>query len=217
VSHDLRAPLRAIDGFSQILLEEYHEKMDDEGKKHLARIHASTQRMAALIDDLLELARVSRAELRSKPMSLSDMARELVSELRNGEQGRAVHCEIQDGLVAEADARLMRVVLVNLLGNAWKFTSRVPQALIAFGAEPRDGGTTYFVRDNGAGFDMAYAGKLFQPFQRLHSESEFSGTGIGLATVHRIVTRHGGRVWAEGSVNDGATFFFTLSSAGAHS
>ena len=215
VSHDLRAPLRAIDGFSQILLEEYHDKLDDEGKKHLAQIRTSTQRMAALIDDLLELARVSRAELRRKPVSLSGVARELVSELRNGEQGRAVRWEIQDGLVAEADPRLMRVALANLLGNAWKFTSKSPQAIITFGGEPHDGGTAYFIRDNGAGFDMAYAGKLFQPFQRLHHESEFPGTGIGLATVHRIVTRHGGRVWAEGSVNGGATVFFTLSSAGA--
>lgn len=215
VSHDLRAPLRGIDGFSQILLEDYHDKFDEEGKKHLARIRASTLRMGALIDDLLELARVSRAELRRAPVKLSEIARELVAELRNGEQGRDVRCEIQDGLTAEADPRLVRVVLANLLGNAWKFTSKTPLPLIAFGAEPRDAGTAYFVRDNGAGFDMTYAGKLFQPFQRLHLESEFPGTGIGLATVHRIVTRHGGRVWAEGSVSGGATFFFTLSSAGA--
>jgi len=215
VSHDLRAPLRGIDGFSQILLEDYHEKLDDEGKKHLNRIRASTQRMGVLIDDLLELARMGRAELHRKPVSLSDIARELVAELRNEEQGRAVRCEIHDGLVAEADPRLVRVVLANLLGNAWKFTSKTRQPHIAFGAEPRDAGTAYFVRDNGAGFDMAYAGKLFQPFQRLHGESEFPGTGIGLATVHRIVTRHGGRIWAEGSVNGGATFFFTLPSAAA--
>jgi len=215
VSHDLRAPLRSIDGFSQILLEEYHEKLDDDGKKHLARIRASAQRMGELIDDLLELARVSRAELRREPVSLSDIAHELVSELRNGERGRAVRCEIQDGLVAKADPRLMRVVLANLLGNAWKFTSKVPQASIAFGAEPRSGNSAYFVRDNGAGFDAAYIDKLFQPFQRLHGESEFPGTGIGLATVQRIVHRHGGRAWAEGSVNGGATFFFTLPSAKA--
>jgi light-regulated signal transduction histidine kinase (bacteriophytochrome) len=155
---------------------------------------------------------VSRAELRREPVNISDIARAAVAELRGNEPARSVHCEIQDRLSGEADRRLIRVMLDNLLGNAWKFTSKAQEPRIEFGAEQREGIPAYFVRDNGAGFDMTYAEKLFRPFQRLHRESEFAGTGIGLATVHRIVTRHGGRVWAQGRVDGGATFFFTLTS-----
>ena len=211
VSHDLRGPLRSIDGFSQMLLEEHQGKLDEPGRRHLARIRAATQRMGELIDDLLLLAQVTRAELRRDRVNLSGVARAVAGELQSSEPGRSVRCDIEDDLLAEADPRLVRVVLENLLGNSWKFTAKIPRPLIVFGAERRNGGSAYFVRDNGAGFDMAYVEKLFHPFQRLHRDSEFPGTGIGLATVHRIVTRHGGRVWAEGSVDGGATFFFTLS------
>jgi signal transduction histidine kinase len=212
VSHDLRGPLRSIDGFSQLLASEYHDKLDDNGRRYLGRIRASAQRMGELIDDLLLLAQVSRAELHREPVNISDIARAAVAELRANEPGRSVRCEIQDGLTGEADQRLTRVMLDNLLGNAWKFTSKTQDPRIEFGADRRDAIPAYFVRDNGAGFDMAYSEKLFHPFQRLHRDSEFAGTGIGLATVHRIVTRHGGRVWAQGRVDGGATFFFTLTS-----
>ena len=210
VSHDLRAPLRHIDGFSQILLDTYQDKLDEAGRKHLGTVRNAAKRMSDLIDALLELSRVSRAELRRGPVNLSDVARAAIGELQAGEPERSVRWEIEDHLTAEGDARLVRVVIDNLLGNAWKVTSKSPEPKIAFGAEQHDGVPAYFVRDNGAGFDMAYAAKLFRPFQRLHGESEFPGTGIGLATVHRIVTRHGGRAWAEGAVRGGATFFFTL-------
>jgi light-regulated signal transduction histidine kinase (bacteriophytochrome) len=210
VSHDLRAPLRHIDGFSQILLDTYQDKLDEAGRKHLGTVRKAAKRMSDLIDDLLELSRVSRAELHRGPVNLSDIARAAIGELQAGERERSVRWEIEDQLTAEGDARLVRVVIDNLFGNAWKFTSKSPEPRIAFGAERHDGVPAYFVRDNGAGFDMAYVGKLFRPFQRLHGESEFPGTGIGLATVHRIVTRHGGRAWAEGAVRGGATFFFTL-------
>ncbi len=210
VSHDLRGPLRGIDGFSELLSSEYRDKLDDNGQRYLGRIRASVQRMGELIDDLLLLSQVSRAELRREPVSISDVARAALAELRASEPGRKVRCEIQDRLVGQADRRLIRVVLDNLLGNAWKFTSKTTDPRIEFGAEQREGIPAYFVRDNGAGFDMAYVEKLFHPFQRLHHDSEFAGTGIGLATVRRIVGRHGGRVWAQGRVDGGATFFFTL-------
>ena len=212
VSHDLRGPLRGIDGFSQLLLSEYRDKLDDNGQKYLGRIRASAQHMGELIDDLLLLAQVSRSELRREQVNISDIARAAVAELRSSEPGRSVSCEIQDRLTGEADRRLMRVMLDNLLGNAWKFTSKTQEPRIEVGAERREGILAYFVRDNGAGFDMAYAEKLFHPFQRLHRDSEFTGTGIGLATVHRIVARHGGRVWPQSRVDGGATFFFTLTS-----
>ena len=210
VSHDLRGPLRAIDGFSELLLSEHNDKLDDNGRRYLGRIRASAQHMGELIDDLLLLAQVSRAELRREPVNISDIARAAVAELRSNEPERSVRCEIQDRLSGEADRRLIRVMLDNLFGNAWKFTSKIRDPRIEFGADQHEGIPAYFVRDNGAGFDMTYAEKLFHPFQRLHHESEFAGTGIGLATVHRIATRHGGRVWAQGRVDDGATFFFTL-------
>lgn len=211
VSHDLRAPLRSIDGFSQILLTDYSGKLDAKGKSHLARVRAAAQRMGELIDDLLQLSRVGRAELSRGRVNLSEIAHRVLMEHSKNEPGRKVECSIQEELVLDADNQLMKVALENLLGNAWKFTSKVAAAKIEFGAEDRDGRTVYFVRDNGAGFSMNHAEKLFSPFQRLHSDADFPGTGIGLATVHRVVDRHGGRIWAEAAVGHGATFRFTIS------
>jgi DNA-binding response OmpR family regulator len=210
VSHDLQAPLRSIDGFSQALLEDYSGKLDDKGRDYLQRVRASAQRMGELIDDLLQLSRVSRADLCRDRVNLSDVARLVSDELQRQEPEPKVAFAIQEGLFAEADSRLIRVLFDNLLGNAQKFTSKIPAPRIEFGAEERDGSTAYFVRDNGAGFNMAYAQKLFSPFQRLHSEADFPGTGIGLATVRRIIGRYGGRTWAEGEVGRGATVFFTI-------
>jgi signal transduction histidine kinase len=210
VSHDLRAPLRHINGFSQALLEDYADKLDDEGKGYLRQVRGASQEMAQLIDDVLQLARVTRSEMRRETVSLSELARTIVSELREREPNRTVNVQVEENLSARGDKRLLKIMLVNLLGNAWKFTSKREDAEIAFGQKKKDGETVFFVRDNGAGFDMAYAGKLFGAFQRLHSGNEFEGTGIGLATVQRIINRHAGRVWAEGVVGKGATFNFTL-------
>jgi PAS domain S-box-containing protein len=211
VSHDLRAPLRSLDGFSQALLEDYAERLDAEGQDYLQRIRGATKRMAELIDALLALSRVTRAELQRDAVNLSSMARAIAAELQRQEPGRPVEWIIADGLVAKGDARLLRVVLENLLGNAWKFTAKTSVPRIEFGRLSQDDGTeAFFVSDNGAGFDMAYADKLFGAFQRLHRAGEFQGTGIGLATVQRIILRHGGRVWARGSVDEGATFYFAL-------
>ncbi len=210
VSHDLRAPLRGIDGFSQALLEDYVGEIDAQGQDYLRRVRKASQRMGQLIDDLLKLSRLTRGEMRRETVDLSDMAQTIASELQKTQPERQVECLITPGLSANADARLLRVVLENLLGNAWKFTSKHTQARIEFGATEAEGEAAYFVRDNGAGFDMAYADKLFGAFQRLHRTTEFPGTGIGLATVQRIIHRHGGRVWAEGTVEQGATFYFTL-------
>lgn len=211
VSHDLRAPLRAMDGFSRILLDEYAERFDDKGRDRLGRIRAATQRMAALIDDLLKLSRVSRAELHREPVDISAMAQEVMRELSKAEPQREVDVAVQEGLTAEADARLLRVVLDNLLGNAWKYTGKAVDARIEFGIQAEEHGVQVFcVRDNGAGFDMAYADKLFGAFQRLHDAGEFPGTGIGLATVQRIIHKHGGRIWAESEPGQGAIFYFTL-------
>jgi light-regulated signal transduction histidine kinase (bacteriophytochrome) len=210
VAHDLRAPLRSIDGFSQALLEDYLDKLDAEGRQNLHYVRESAQQMAELIDDLLALARVTRSELKRERFDLSALAALVVGQLRTRDPRRQVEVAIAEGLDVEADPRLLRAALENLLGNAWKFTGKRADARIEFGAIPADGEMAYFVRDNGAGFDMAYAGKLFGVFQRLHSAGEFEGTGIGLATVQRIVRRHGGRIWAEGEVGRGATFFFTL-------
>ena len=210
VSHDLRAPLRAIDGFSKVLLHEYGEKLDEQGCRYVDRVGAAAQRMAMLIDDLLTLSRISRATLRREPVSLTELARGTVAALRERDPSRSVSIEIAGGLQAHGDARLIAIVFDNLLGNAWKFTAKHPQAQIAVGQENKGKETIFFVRDNGAGFDMAYADKLFAPFQRLHRDSDFEGTGIGLATVQRIISRHGGRIWAEAEVGKGATFRFTL-------
>ena len=210
VSHDLRAPLRSIDGFSNALLEDYAAQLDQRGLDYLRRVLAATNRMGNLIDDLLELSRVGRAELLRRRVDLSKLAHNVASELSRANPGREVEVSIADGVDASADPRLMQVVFENLLGNAWKFTASVPKAAIEFGEARLDGTLAYFIRDNGAGFDMNYASKLFAPFQRLHKEADFPGTGIGLATVHRIVERHGGRVWAQAEVNHGAAFFWTL-------
>jgi signal transduction histidine kinase len=216
VSHDLRAPLRSIDGFSLALLEDYAERLDDGGKKYLQHVRESAQHMGELIDGLLALARVTRSELRREEVDLSRLARDIGARLRNHDSGpsgtaQRVEFQVEDGLSAQGDARLLGNVLENLLGNAWKFTSKRPEARIEVGRLPEGAQpAAFFVRDNGAGFDMAYAGKLFGAFQRLHAATEFEGHGIGLATVQRIVRRHGGRIWAEGEVGVGATFYFSL-------
>ena len=210
VSHDLRAPLRSIDGFSQALFEDYGDKLDAQGRSDLQRVRAATQRMAQLIDDMLNLSRVSRGEMRREIVDLSSLVRNIVEELKAAEPDRKVDVAIADSIQAEGDVRLLRVLVENLLRNAWKFTGKRPTAKIEFGISQNNGKPVYFVRDDGAGFDMAYAGKLFGAFQRLHSMTEFNGTGVGLATVQRIVNRHGGKVWAEGKVDQGATFYFTL-------
>jgi PAS domain S-box-containing protein len=210
VSHDLRAPLRGIDGFSQALQEDYQQQLDSTAKDYLQRICTATRRMGELIDDLLNLARVTRAEIYRERIDLSKLAGQVAQELQSQEPARSVALNIAAGLEAEGDSRLLRVALQNLIGNAWKFTSKREKAQIEFGAQGVNGGKAYFVRDNGAGFEQSYASRLFGAFQRLHAASEFPGTGIGLATVQRIIRRHGGTVWAEGTVNQGATVYFTL-------
>jgi DNA-binding response OmpR family regulator len=212
VSHDLRAPLRGIDGFSQALLEDYKDRLDETGIGYLGRVRAGVQRMGELIDDLLELSRVSRTELRRDQVDLSAIVGNIASGLRERDPHRAVAIQIQEGLSVSADGRLIRSVLENLMENAWKFTVHASDAIIEFGADGGDVVAVYFVRDNGSGFDMNYAERLFEPFQRLHSDAEFPGTGIGLATVRRIIERHGGEVQAEGVVNGGATISFTIAS-----
>jgi len=210
VSHDLRAPLRSIDGFSQILLEDYSGTLDAAGRESLQRVRAASQRMGTLIDDLLKLARVTRVEIRTEDVDLSGMAREIAAELQRATPERLVEFAIAPGLSARGDARLLRVALDNLLRNSWKYTAKQAQPRIEFASIAANGERAFMVRDNGAGFDMQYADKLFGVFQRLHSPAEFEGTGVGLATVRRIITRHGGRIWAEGVVDRGATFYFTL-------
>jgi PAS domain S-box-containing protein len=209
VAHDLRAPLRGINGFSVALAEELGSGISGDAKDYLERIGAGAVRMGRLIDALLGLARVSRADLTREPIDLTKMAKDVITQLQVGDPARVVTWVVAQELVAYADPQLLRVLLENLLGNAWKFVSKCENARIEFGRSHNDG--TFFVRDNGAGFDMAYVGKLFAAFQRLHSANEFAGTGIGLATVQRIIARHGGRIWADGAVNAGATFHFTLS------
>jgi signal transduction histidine kinase len=210
VSHDLRAPLRAIDGFGHALLEDCEAKLDADGKDHLRRIRAATQRMGTLIDDLLRLSRLTRTEMLVEKVNLTELAWSVINELQKSEPERVVRIEIAEGLEVTADPKLMRIALENLLGNAWKFTAKRSEATIELGSTNEGAKTTYFVRDNGAGFDMAYVGKLFTPFQRLHSIEEYPGTGIGLGTVQRIMNRHGGRVWAEGQVDRGAAFHFSF-------
>ena len=210
VAHDLRAPLRSIDGFGLILLEDYADKLDDEGKKYLNYVRESAQQMARLIDDLLALSRVARGDFRRVPTDLSAIARAIAARLAQS-TGRRVELVVPDNLLANGDDGLLTIAFENLLGNAWKFTRARAEPRIEIGLCDEER-RTYFVRDNGAGFDMAFAGKLFTPFQRMHSEARFPGTGIGLATVRRIVDRHGGRVWAESAVERGATFLWTLPS-----
>lgn len=210
VSHDLRAPLRGIDGFSKLLLDGHANALDATARDYLNRVRAAARRMGELIDGLLELSRVSRSELARQTINLSALARSVADDLTVREPDRPVQFAVQEDLVVEADGKMMRSVLENLLGNAWKFTSKTPAARIEFGAERRPSGLAYFVRDNGAGFDMAHQANLFRPFQRLHSQRDFPGTGIGLATVRRVIERHGGRIDAESHVGHGATFFFTI-------
>ena len=210
VSHDLRAPLRGIDGFSQALLEDYGGELDDGAQEHLRRIRAAAQRMGRLIDDLLNLSRYTRAEIQKEPTDLAEIGRKVAAELRQSEPQRDAQVVIAPQLPCQGDPQLMRVVLENLLGNAWKFSSKTPQARIEFGKTDSNGSSAFYVRDNGAGFDPAYASQLFGAFQRLHGMAEFPGTGVGLATVRRIIQRHGGRIWAESAVDQGATFYFTL-------
>lgn len=210
VSHDLRAPLRSIDGFSQALLEDYADRLDTQGKDHLHRVRASTHRMGQLIDDMLNLSRVTRSEMGCEPIDLTAMAQAIAADLQQTAPEREVKFIIAADLAVQGDARLLRILMDNLLNNAWKFTSKKSSARIEFGFAPNNGESAYFVRDDGAGFDMAYADKLFGAFQRLHGAAEFNGTGIGLATVQRIVHRHGGRIWAEGKLDQGATFYFSL-------
>jgi PAS domain S-box-containing protein len=215
VSHDLRAPLRGIDGFSKILLQKYGASLDEKGRHYLNRIRTGTQRMGQLIDDLIRLSRIARAELKRVPLDVGALARDISEDLRKGDPQRDVDLVIAQPAPTTGDPELLRIALENLLGNAWKFTSKTERARIELGVAPRDGQQAFYVRDNGAGFEMEYAGKLFAPFQRLHDAAEFEGTGIGLATAQRIIIRHGGRMWAEGKTNEGATFWFTLGEGAA--
>jgi signal transduction histidine kinase len=210
VSHDLRTPLRAIDGFSQALLEDYASQLDDTARDYLARVRAGAQRMGQLIDDLLKLARVSRTVLNKEPIDLSAIATDIVKELRAAQPDRNVEVKITPAMMDAGDTHLIRIALENLLNNAWKYTGKRAEAMIEFGQRTRGDQLRYYIADNGAGFDMAYAGKLFGAFQRMHDAKEFAGTGVGLATVQRIIHRHGGRIWAEAEVDKGSTFYFTL-------
>jgi len=210
VAHDLRAPLRAIDGFSQALQDDCADELDDDGKDYLRRVRSSAQHMALLIDGLLGLSRLSRGELLREKVDLTQLARQAATRLRETNPERHVDLIVDDGLEVEGDARMLTAALDNLLGNAWKFTGKCAHPRVEVGRQTQDGRSVFFVRDNGAGFEQAYAEKLFGVFQRLHSTTEFDGSGIGLATVQRIVRRHGGRVWAQGEVGRGATFYFTL-------
>ena len=212
VSHDLRAPLRSIRGFSEVLLERYSSQLDARGQEFLRRACQSSQQMDRLIEDLLKLSRVGRSEMQQKRVDLSQMARSIAADLQKAEPERAVEFAITPGLEASGDERLLKVALENLLRNSWKFTSKQKDARIEFGFT-REPEPAFFVRDNGAGFDMAYAGRLFGVFQRLHTVGEFPGTGVGLATVQRILIRHGGRVWGNAKVEGGATFYFALPEA----
>jgi PAS domain S-box-containing protein len=210
VSHDLRAPLRSMDGFSQALLEDYGDKLDATGRNYLERIRSGTQRMGLLIDDMLKLSRINRAEFKRESVDLSKMFKDIFREFQQNSPARDVQVNIQEDVIIEGDRHLLSIALTNLLENAWKFTGKTENALIEFGTELKDGKSVMFIRDNGVGFDMAYVDKLFSAFQRLHTTAEFPGTGIGLATVQRVIHRHGGTIWAESEMGKGATFFFTL-------
>ena len=210
VSHDLRAPLRAIDGFSQAILEDYHDKLDETGKDHIARVRAATQRMGELIDDLLNLSRINRSDIKTQKVDFSELVRSVEKELRKIYPERHVESIIAPDVCVNGDPNLLRIVLENLIGNAWKFTSKKDNVRIEFGLQKKADSVIFFIRDNGAGFDMTFYDKLFVPFQRLHSVTDFPGTGIGLALVQRIVHKHKGRIWAEGVKDHGATFYFTL-------
>lgn len=210
VSHDLRAPLRGIDGFSQAVLEDYDEKLDESGRSYLRRVRAASQRMSQLIDAMLNLARLTRAEIHTQTFDMSAVVRSVLDDFKKMEPDRQVECLVANNVFATADPQLLRAVLENLLGNAWKFTRHQAHPRIEFGHGQYKGQAAYFVKDNGAGFDMTYVHKLFGAFQRLHAYTEYPGVGVGLATVHRIIQRHGGQIWAEGAIDQGATFHFTL-------
>jgi light-regulated signal transduction histidine kinase (bacteriophytochrome) len=210
ISHDLRAPLRSMSGFSQILQENAPPGLDEKSRHYLQRIHDASMRMSGLIDDLLNLSRIGRSELTARPISLSQVAAEAAAAVRERHPKRDVQLEVAPGLEVNADPRLLRIALENLLSNAWKYTARASPARVSVGVQAGEHGPVYFVRDNGVGFDIKYADKLFVPFQRLHPETEFPGSGIGLVTVQRIIARHGGRVWADAKPDEGATFYFTL-------
>ena len=210
VSHDLRAPLRRIDSFSRAVLESQGDRLDEAGQRFLSRVREASQHMSQLIDDVLYLSRVTRADLREHEIDLSAIAGLILTRLQESEPERRVEVKLRPGVVVIGDGQLLKIAMENLLENAWKFTAKEPESRIEFGTTQAGGEATYFVRDNGAGFDMTYADRLFGPFQRLHPQGEFSGNGIGLATVQRIIHRHGGRVWAEGLLAQGATFYFTM-------
>lgn len=213
VSHDLRQPLRALDGFSQIVIEEYADKLDERGQDYLTRVRKASQHMSRIIDDLINLSRVTRAEMHQEEVDLSEIAGSIVDSLKTGQPGRPVETVIQDNIKVWGDRRLLTLALTNLLNNSFKFTLRKPLARIEFGAVSKNNETIYYVKDNGVGFDAHYIDKLFRPFQRLHTSTEYPGDGIGLATVDRIIRRHGGRIWAESELDKGAAFFFTLHNA----
>ncbi len=210
VSHDLRAPLRSIDGFSNALLEDYHKKLDAKGKNYLKRVRQATQHMGMLIDDILKLSRVITAEFMPKSVDVSKMVQDILLTVRQNDPARNVKVSIQKGIIIDGDRHMLEIALTNLIDNAWKFTGKTKNARIEFGTILKEGKKVFFIRDNGAGFDMSYVNKLFGTFQRLHTNDEFTGTGIGLATVQRIINRHGGKIWAEGEVGKGATFYFTF-------
>jgi len=211
VSHDLRAPLRAINGFSALLCEEFQDKLDEEAVGYLKRIQNASVKMGRLIDDLISLSRVSRVDLRKETIDLSSMADDILIGLRNAEPDRKVTWEVEKGLSIKADKTLIRIMMQNLLGNAWKYTTKTPEAMIRFYRQSRKNEPDALcVEDNGIGFDTQYMHKLFQPFERLHTDAEFEGAGIGLATVYRVVRRHGGQIWAESTPNEGSRFYFRL-------
>ncbi|KPJ95590.1 MAG: hypothetical protein AMJ53_02500, partial [Gammaproteobacteria bacterium SG8_11] len=212
IAHDLRAPLRSIVGFTQIILEDASHKLDDTELNYLNKTIGAGKRMGTLIDEILELARLSRIPITTQKVNLSTLASEVIDTLKTNDSQRCVSVVVESGLEAEADPQLVRLCIENLLGNSWKYTKRRPQAIIEVGLYRADTPNTFYVKDNGAGFDMQYVDKLFLPFHRLHNDSEFEGTGVGLATVQRIIERHGGSIWAEAEVGKGATFYFTLQS-----
>lgn len=210
VSHDVRAPLRTIEGFSEALIEDYGDKLDAAGRDYLARIRSAAERMEVVIKSLGELAEISRIELRPEPVDLSELARSIADEMKAASPSRHVEFSIEPGLVVEGDRRLLKQALQHLLENAWKFTSRHPTALIQLGTEEHAGRARLYVRDDGVGFDPSFAGRLFAPFQRFHAAGEFEGIGIGLATVRRVITRHRGRVWATSGIEEGTTVYIEL-------
>ena len=210
VSHDLRSPLRAIDGFGQVLMEECSDKLDDDGQHYIERMRAAAVKMGNLIDDMLKLSRIARTELKKEDVNISQIIEEIIADFEESNPNRKVKFIIKKGVIVKGDSALLKLMIENLLSNAWKFTSKKDEAVIEFGVTTEKDICIYFIKDNGAGFDMEYTEKLFTPFHRLHSESEFPGTGIGLANVKRIVTMHGGEIWAEAKVGQGAAFYFTI-------